>query len=59
MDWMWAGEVGEAKRGMEGGSTFLAWVITENIARRLVVRNDESVLLRCLHVIHVIMGPGV
>lgn len=38
MDWMWAGEVGEAKRGMEGGSTFLAWVITENIARRLVVR---------------------
>ena len=34
MDWIWVGEVGEAKGGVEGGSMFLVWIITENAASR-------------------------
>ena len=56
MDWIWVGEVGEAKGGVEGGSMFLVWIITENTARQQVGRNAELLLLRCLHSIHVIIG---
>ena len=48
--------MGGAKGRVEDGSTFLAWVMTDNVARGLVQENDELVLLRCLHSIHVITG---
>lgn len=34
MGWIWVEEVGEAKGGVEGGSMFLVWIITENAASR-------------------------
>lgn len=48
----------DAKGRVEDGSMFLAWVITDNVARRLVQRNDDLGLLRSLYSIHVITGDG-
>lgn len=48
--------MGDTKGRVEEFSTFLTWVITDNVARGLVWRNDELGLLRRLYSIHVIIG---
>lgn len=50
--------MGDAKGRVEDGSTVLAWVITDNVARGLVWRNDDLGLLRGLYSLHVITGAG-